>query len=774
MNLNINALLHPDNAFSPFPFWFLNGDLTEEKLDTQLHDFARKGIFGVVLHPRIGLSREVGYLTPRYFALIRHAVKTCAALGIRVLLYDEGMYPSGSAHGAVVRENADYAAKGIWAGEAGKTGVLYKTFAVTRNENGAISSARALSENEAFSGERMRLYTGFTGGTIRGVHEGEDDGEAGAPKAADLLNAEAMRAFIRHTHEKYFAEVGDEFGKTIIGFFTDEPSPVGRNAPRGVLPWSAGFEEDLRAQGFSEEMLPLLFDEGNAQSNETKTAKQCFNRALASRLRRTYYGPISAWCASHGIALCGHPHSPMDSGVLSEFGIPGQDIVWRWVAPEKDLALTGEESAQAKCASDSARHSGKKRNLNECFGCCGPEGRQWAFTVDDMKWYIDWLAARGCNLLVPHAFYYETDSSLKLDRPPDCGLNNIWWPHYKQIADYIKRLCLINTDCKNGARVAVLGVCDRLPVEKVRPLYENQIEFNYLTEDDLLHRTEWKNGKICINDYEYEALLLDEEIRYAPETRLLADKMRSEGLAVLSAFSPALLSFKTLATDTPLPDLRASLLTHENARALLLINEGEKEIRFTAALPFRGELVLFDPWYGRLYAAHAEEGTLPLTLERRGSLVILDGLDQKGLEPYEAGMEGGGRLPYASQEFDLTGQWTWTLPSGRSMQTLQNWSDLAETRLYSGEICYECTLSLPARPARALLDLGTVYEMAEIGVNGTFVGALLRPPYVSDITPYVREGENRLVVKITNSLESRYSRKPWRGGLLGRTRLIWR
>ena len=32
---------------------------------------------------------------------------------MKIVLYDEGMYPSGSAHGMVVNENPDYAAKGI-------------------------------------------------------------------------------------------------------------------------------------------------------------------------------------------------------------------------------------------------------------------------------------------------------------------------------------------------------------------------------------------------------------------------------------------------------------------------------------------------------------------------------------------------------------------------------------------------------------------------------------------------------------------------------------
>lgn len=180
-------------------------------------------------------------------------------------------------------------------------------------------------------------------------------------------------------------------------------------------------------------------------------------------MTRTYYKPISDWCVSHGIALCGHPHGPQNIKLLESFGIPGQDIVWRWVAPENDLALGGAESAQAKCASDAARHTGARRNLNECFGCCGPNGEMWAFNVDDMRWYLNWLFARGCNLIIPHAFYYELARPVQMDRPPDAGPNNIWWPHYGQIASFIARACTLNTDGVNQARVAVLGTGDSLP-----------------------------------------------------------------------------------------------------------------------------------------------------------------------------------------------------------------------------------------------------------------------------------------------------------------------
>ena len=52
------------------PFWFWNDTLDAGELVRQLDAFHRKGIDGVVLHPRLGMS-GVGYLSDEYFALVR-------------------------------------------------------------------------------------------------------------------------------------------------------------------------------------------------------------------------------------------------------------------------------------------------------------------------------------------------------------------------------------------------------------------------------------------------------------------------------------------------------------------------------------------------------------------------------------------------------------------------------------------------------------------------------------------------------------------------------
>lgn len=60
------------------------------------------------------MPKSIEYLSDEFMHYIEVAVKCAANLGMKVVLYDEAMYPSGSAHGKVVAENPKYAAQGIF------------------------------------------------------------------------------------------------------------------------------------------------------------------------------------------------------------------------------------------------------------------------------------------------------------------------------------------------------------------------------------------------------------------------------------------------------------------------------------------------------------------------------------------------------------------------------------------------------------------------------------------------------------------------------------
>lgn len=166
----LTLLSKPSREFTPIPFWFLNGNLIHDEIRRQLNDFNAHGVSGVVLHPRIGLAKRIKYLSKEYFSYIRTAVKEAAALNMTVVLYDEGMYPSGSANGMVTAGRPDLVSQGIT----------------------LVSESKPGDEVLAQTPQGV-LVVRKSGGTIRGIHWGEDDGEPNAPESADILNPEVVQ-----------------------------------------------------------------------------------------------------------------------------------------------------------------------------------------------------------------------------------------------------------------------------------------------------------------------------------------------------------------------------------------------------------------------------------------------------------------------------------------------------------------------------------------------------------------------------------------------------
>jgi len=72
---------------------------------------------------------------------------------------------------------------------------------------------------------------------------------------------------------------------------------------------------------------------------------------------------------------------------------------------------------------------------------------------------------------------------------------------------------------------------------------------------------------------------------------------------------------------------------------------------------------------------------------------------------------------------------------------------------FSGTFKYETDLHvLPSSGKRMLIDIGEVFETAEVFVNGESAGVRLAGPYQFDITDLIKEGTNSLTIEVTNTL----------------------
>ncbi|MFH1940497.1 MAG: hypothetical protein ABIL68_00205 [bacterium] len=531
----------PPREFSQAPFWFWNDDLSEAEIARQMQDFCDHGVYGFVIHPRVGLPRSIGWMSDKMIAFMRFAIREAVKKNMWVVLYDEGMYPSGSSSGQVVAENPEYRPRGLFAIDLDEVIPDEEKFGFRFNQEKELLLADdqkvVTIVKRKKNDHRIAILDRFIRpnySLIRGLHFLEDNPERRQnkkevpeemPPLADILNPDAMAHFIKLVYERYYDEFGEYFGRTIKAIFTDEPSFFGKRADPGAVPGNASlltFVNHWLKEDFSPYLPALWYDD----EPEAEKSRMKYYRALKARLEETYYHPISAWCRKHRIALTGHPADPDDIGQLRHFQIPGQDIVWRQIEPGKPSALEGAQSTQAKCASSAMIHLGHRQNSNEY---CGAYGHN--FTFREMKWLANWLIIRGCNLLYPHAFYYSVRGPRIDERPPDVGPNSIWWNQFKSFADATSRLCWLNTDSQHVCQVAIMGLNDFLPWKAAKVCFQNQIDFNYLEARHL-----WEDAKITAEGIHiagmlYKAIIVETEL--PPLARPMVEKLEENGHIIL-------------------------------------------------------------------------------------------------------------------------------------------------------------------------------------------------------------------------------------------------
>jgi len=493
--------VNPPREFSVMPFWFWNDTLKDEEIVRQIADFEEHGVYGFVIHPRIGLPDNVLWLSPEMIHAMNVAISEAARRKMYVILYDEGMYPSGSSSGQVVARNPDHAARG-----------LSKIDLKTGDKLHLPENSKLITTIDRPGGERVAIIDQPSGGIIRGLHfigEGTPQQKEETPPAADILNPDAVTSFMELVYDRYAKEFSRYFGTTILGIFTDEPSTLGRGAEKDMVPGNATLLSQVnKILGY--DFKPFLADLWYDDSPDSKKHRIDYEHAINICLEENYYSRLGNWCKEHGIALMGHPAGSMDIGTERYFQIPGQDLVWRYVEPGP-TALEGHHSTMAKCASSAMINLGLRRNSNELYGAY-----EHNLTEDEMKWLANWCFVRGQNFLFPHAFYYSIRGPRFDERPPDVGPNASWWNHYKPYADACSRLSWLNTDSRHVCEIAILGESTWLPDKAAKICFQHQCDFNYLEIRHLWEDALVDSLGIHISDMHYQTLIID-SLSYMPE-----------------------------------------------------------------------------------------------------------------------------------------------------------------------------------------------------------------------------------------------------------------
>ena len=395
---------------------------------------------------------------------------------------------------------------------------------------------------------------------VHALYKTRTDG--GSEEYINMIDRVSAGTQIEGVYEAHYQHYKDEFGKTIAGFFSDEPAlgntnliafdtSIGR--PDLAYPWSQELE-DMLASRYGKaykKLLPFLFvgaereknPDGREQKNGRGTICAQFRYDYMDCVSRLYEADFSRqigdWCREHGVEYIGHVVE--DNSVHSRTGygtghwframagqdMAGIDVIGSQVifgAPVEERSgmggnrIDGEffHEILGKMGASSGHLDPKKkgRTMCELFGAYG-----WNFGVRDMKYLLDHLLCRGVNHLVPHAFSMAEYPDV--DCPPHFYArgNNPQFPWFAHLMKYANRMCAHLNGGQHAPSVAVLydGEADwtgkHMPMQKVgRVLLENQIEFDVISLDMLRKPEEWHTvcdkDTLTINGVAFQALIV--------------------------------------------------------------------------------------------------------------------------------------------------------------------------------------------------------------------------------------------------------------------------
>ena len=257
-------LLNPPREYSVMPFWFWNDDLDADEIVRQIRDFEAHGVYGFIVHPRMGLPSDLSWMSEKLLLLYDVAIDEAQRRGMFVVLYDEGMYPSGSSAGQVVAANPDFRCRCL------------ARIELTEDVALQLPAGQSLvSITERADGSPIAVIDRQARAFIRGLHFLDGGGEE-RPAAADILNPAAVRQFIECVYEVFAERYGAEhFVKTIPAIFTDEPGLLAKcSEANEVIPGTTGILDEVnRILGYDfTPHLPALWYDDEPDACATSTS----------------------------------------------------------------------------------------------------------------------------------------------------------------------------------------------------------------------------------------------------------------------------------------------------------------------------------------------------------------------------------------------------------------------------------------------------------------------------------------------------------------------
>ncbi|MDO4622136.1 MAG: hypothetical protein Q4B22_04210, partial [Eubacteriales bacterium] len=503
------------------------------------------------------------FLQDKWWADMDVIIDEAKKQDMRIYILDDKHFPTGYANGAAAsapnslrRQSVFYKHINVKAGETVSFSIMeYCNLEPTYNQLGFMMNQYMKNDEMHFEDDRLLSATFYRESSYSVLDDRIQDGRISFTADADgeiclvyltrnagihrnyinMLEEGSVRLLIDEVYEKHYAHYSAEFGKTIAGFFSDEPE-LGNSTYTNVrvdmgddenldFPWSESFEKSLE-EYMGEEykyVLPLLWKNNYDKDSISKVRYQ-FMTALTNQVSDCFSKQIGTWCREHGVEYIGHViednnlHSKTGSSLGHYFKglkyqtMAGIDDIGGQVLPYQEDTVTEEPARDGafyhyclgKLAVSLAQINPGMDGDSMCeiFGNYG-----WSEGVRLEKYLMDHFMVRGVNHFVPHAFTCSPYPDA--DCPPHFYAhgNNPQYRHFGELMAYGSRVCERLSGGKLDSPVAILYHAESewcgermLIQEPARELYDHQIDYSFLPAE-VFEQRDFYNTKIGKNLY---------------------------------------------------------------------------------------------------------------------------------------------------------------------------------------------------------------------------------------------------------------------------------
>ena len=614
--ISMSKKLSPFREYGMIPWWCWTGHMKKPEMYRQMKAMKEQGIDEFFVLPYFALEYP-RFLEKSWFDYMAFTLETCKKLDMRLWIYDDLNWPSGTAGGRMTKEHPEYRTRYLRKIqemiEPGKQFYFRSggdPLAFFTREKGMSDWQRTTLDSSHFwlneTGNEIEvlcLYIQFFNNTM--LSSSGAEGTWAQRGLFDPLNPEAVKCWMGYIHERYYELFRDEFGKTIRGFFFDEPyacsfSGAERELP---LPWTPGLDEMFRKKYGYDLIgkLPLIYENEGAEKEKVR----CDYWELITSLMENGFGKILGdWCEKRGVIATGHAIADeidytvlrrMCNGEIHRFmkhiQAPGMDLldVQSPFREHPNPVLYGLRKGiernyifTAKQASSTGRYSGAARVMAECMTVCS-----FNTALNDAKIVMEWLACCGINLMDDSGFIYTMSQSRKRALS-NKHFTQPWFKEYHQLSDLVRRISAfaaqpLETEIavltpETTIRATVPQISSMIPWGRLTgedenlpesmltvldSLARNHIDFELLFED-ILEEGTVGSGILDVPNCKFRIIILPwTKILTPASAEKLAEFLRKGGTVIFAGCRPCSLSNGPLTDE--MKTLFGNCLLLENA-----------------------------------------------------------------------------------------------------------------------------------------------------------------------------------------------------------------